>query len=261
MLSPMRRFAAVVTTVLRLATTGCSSSFVLQALVWSKRIGVDVDPSVDAAISERVALARNRMDAVKTHPGFIGWGQFSIPSGNMEDTLLIGDENLVAMFEPLMLVVERGDIVVFEYPIDGQETFVKRVVGIPGDRLRIADKHLFRNGEKVVEPYVRHKTAYTIDYRDNFPAAPDSLALPPAHEMLEKYVEGDELLVPDGHYFVLGDSRDLSLDSRYWGYLPEALIRGRVEVVYWSEDAPFELFQEPGFEPRGRLDRVGIMPR
>ncbi|MBI1358110.1 MAG: signal peptidase I [Acidobacteria bacterium] len=174
---------------------------------------------------------------------------FVIPTGSMEDSLLIGDHLLVdkLSYAPsdavgsMLLPYEepqRGDVIVFRYPIDLSQTFVKRVIGVPGDRLRIVDKQVFLNGKQIEEPYVVHKTDYTLDYRDNFPAAPDPQVYPPAHEMLRKHVENGELVVPDGNFFALGDNRDLSLDSRYWGFVPRENIIGKPLIVYWSYDAP-----------------------
>lgn len=251
---------AIVTVVVGLALAGCSSSGDLQTLFDGKRGDIEVGSAVEAAIRERIAVAQPRLDAVEKEPGFLKWKTWTMPTGSMEDTILIGDAILASRFETLTLNVENGDLLVFEYPIDREEQFIKRVIGIPGDRLRLVDKQLFRNGEKVEEAYAVHKTAYTIDYRDNFPAAPDPQAYPPADEMLEKYVEGDELLVPEGHFFMMGDNRDLSLDSRYWGYLPQALIIGRVEAIYWSADTPSSLFGEE-VKSTPRLERVGVMPR
>ncbi len=174
---------------------------------------------------------------------------FVIPTGSMEDSLLIGDHLLVdkLSYAPSDAVgklllpyteVQRGDVIVFRYPVNLEETFVKRVIGVPGDRIRIVDKQLFLNGKQIDEPYKVHKTEYTLDYRDNFPAAPDPQTYPPAHEMLRDHVKNGELIVPEGRFFALGDNRDLSLDSRYWGFVPRENIIGKPLIVYWSYDAP-----------------------
>lgn len=176
---------------------------------------------------------------------------FVIPTGSMEDSLLIGDHLLVdkLSYAPVGSLakyllpyqqVKRGDIVVFRYPIDLSQTFVKRVVGLPGDRIRVVDKQLFINGEAVDEPYVIHKTSYVDAYRDNFPSPPNTQVYRPAVEMLEKHVVNGEVVLPPDQYFVMGDNRDLSLDSRYWGFVPRENIVGKPLIVYWSYDAPSE---------------------
>src|SRR4029077_16547588 len=129
---------------------------------------------------------------------------YSMPTGSMEDTLLIGDR--IAVWRAYGHAPARAQMVVHIYPINRKDTFVKRVVGIPGDRIRIRNKQLFVNGEAVKEPYVEHKTEYVDSYRDNFPSAPNVPLYPPATEMLAKNVVNDEVVVPPGHYFVLGDN-------------------------------------------------------
>lgn len=181
---------------------------------------------------------------------------YVIPTPSMEDTLLIGDHLLVdkmsyapedPWFGALLPYqqVERGDIIVFRFPLDLRETYVKRVIGIPGDRVRIAEKQVFLNGAAMEEPYKVHKTSYIDSYRDNFPSEPN-IALPErALEMLEDHVRAGELVVPPGYYFALGDNRDLSSDSRYWGFVPRENIIGKPLLVYWSYDAPTEQLMEP----------------
>ncbi len=176
---------------------------------------------------------------------------FVIPTGSMEDTLLIGDHLLVdkltfapagkaaSLFLPYS-PVKRGDIVVFRYPEDPSQTFVKRVIGEPGDRIRFGEQQLYLNGKAVTEGYVRHKSGYIDPYRDNFPSLPNISLSEAATIMLEQNVENGELLVPDGHYFVMGDNRDNSSDSRYWGFVPRRLVVGKPLVIYWSFDAPTE---------------------
>jgi signal peptidase I len=123
---------------------------------------------------------------------------------------------------------------VFHYPIDRRQTFTKRVVGAPGDRLRIRDKHLYRNGSPVSEPYAQHTTDYIDAYRDNFPQGdPPNLSIE-AGSMLSDNLNGGELVVPDGRYFVLGDNRDNSLDSRYWGFIRSEDVIGRPVFIYAS---------------------------
>lgn len=176
---------------------------------------------------------------------------FVIPTGSMENSLLIGDHLLVdkLAYSPHGGVskyllpyteVERGDIIVFRYPVDLSQTFVKRVIGIPGDRIRLKDKVLYLNGVPAEEPYVQHKTPYVDQYRDNFPGFPNLQVSQPARDMLENHVVNGEVVVPPNHYFAMGDNRDLSLDSRYWGFVPRENIIGKPLVIYWSYEAPTE---------------------
>jgi len=181
---------------------------------------------------------------------------FVIPTGSMEDTLLIGDHLLVdkLTYAPSGAIskyllpysdVRRGDIIVFRYPIDIRQTFVKRVVGVPGDRLKVIRKQLYLNGVELKEPYKFHKTEYFDSYRDNFPSEPNVRLYEPAQVMLEKNVENGEVVVPPGNYFAMGDNRDSSLDSRYWGFVPRENIIGKPLVIYWSYDAPTDRLASP----------------
>jgi signal peptidase I len=174
---------------------------------------------------------------------------FVIPTGSMEDTLLVGDHLLVdklayAPGGPVSkyilpyLPVKRGDIIVFRYPVDISQTFVKRCMGVPGDRIRIINKQVYLNGAKLDEPYAIHKTDYIDSYRDDFPGEPNANIYPGALEMLQHNVVNGEVVVPPGYYFAMGDNRDISLDSRYWGFVPRANIIGKPLVIYWSYDAP-----------------------
>ena len=182
---------------------------------------------------------------------------FVIPTGSMEDTLLVGDHLLVdkLAFAPGGSItasllpyseVHRGDIIVFRYPIDIKQTFVKRVMGVPGDRIRLENKKVFLNGHLLNEPYVVHKLDYIDSYRDNFPADPNAPLYPPAQTMLEHDVKNGEVIVPPGHYFAMGDNRDQSLDSRYWGFVPRENIIGKPLIIYWSYEATTDELVEPG---------------
>ncbi len=181
---------------------------------------------------------------------------FVIPTGSMEDTLLIGDHLLVdkLAFAPAGAIsknvlpyseVKRGDIIVFRYPVDIKQTFVKRAIGVPGDHIRLVNKQVFLNGHPLTEPYVIHKSSYMESYRDNFPGEPNSMISPEAVTMLQKNVENGEIVVPAGHYFAMGDNRDQSLDSRYWGFVPRENIVGKPLIIYWSYDAPTEALANP----------------
>ena len=172
---------------------------------------------------------------------------FQIPSESMENTLLIGDYLLVdklcyggrgGMWDRIMpyRTVRRGDIVVFHYPVNPAQHFVKRVVALPGDRVRLINRVVYVNGAPLKEPYVLHTSVVHDSFRDEFPR----LNIPvPGLEgswwlQMKKLVEDGQLIVPEGHFFVLGDNRDESLDSRYWGFVPRENIVGRPLLIYWS---------------------------
>jgi signal peptidase I len=180
---------------------------------------------------------------------------FVMPTGSMENTLLIGDHILVQRFPRAKPVL--GDLIVFVYPIDRRQTFVKRVIGVGGDRIRISEKIVYRNGTVLQEPYANHKAEYPDSYRDNFPIEPNSLLVDAAQEMLTKHVVNGEVVVPQGKYFVLGDNRDNSLDSRYWGFVDSGDLIGKPLLIYDSEDQPAEaaLKSEPAKPHRRRWDR------
>ena len=181
---------------------------------------------------------------------------FVIPTGSMEDTLLIGDHLLVdkLAYAPPGPVskhilpyedVKRGDIIVFRYPVDIRQTFVKRCMGVPGDHIRLVNKEVYLNGKKLDEPYVYHKTTYINSYRDNFPSDPDVNISELGTDMLEHHVQKGEVVVPPDSYFAMGDNRDFSLDSRYWGFVPRENIIGKPLIIYWSYDAPTEALSNP----------------
>jgi signal peptidase I len=174
---------------------------------------------------------------------------FVIPTGSMEDTLLIGDHLLVdkmadAPGGPISkyilpyLDIKRGDIIVFRYPTDIQQTFVKRCMGVPGDHIRIVNKQVYINDRPLVEPYKYNKTDYIDSYRDNFPGEPNVTLERGAIQMLENNVENGEVVVPPNSYFAMGDNRDSSWDSRYWGFVPRQNIIGKPLIIYWSYDRP-----------------------
>jgi signal peptidase I len=134
--------------------------------------------------------------------------------------------------------IQRGDIVAFLYPEDKDQTFVKRVIGLSGDRIRLNGKQVIRNGRRLLEPYTEHITSYTDFYRDDFPQAPDMQTTARGRDMLEHHVMNGEVVVPPDTLFVMGDNRDNSLDSRYWGFVPRDYVVGKPLIVYWSYDAP-----------------------
>lgn len=151
---------------------------------------------------------------------------FVIPSGSMLETLQIGDHILVPRFSYSLKIPythialiefsepERGDIIVFEYPKDPSEDFIKRVIGTPGDTVEVRNKDVYVNGEKLDEPYVQHTDPNFQTMRDNM--APRT--------------------VPKGKYFVMGDNRDESLDSRFWGFVDKSAVVGKAWMIYWSSN-------------------------
>ncbi len=190
---------------------------------------------------------------------------FEIPSGSMENTLLIGDHLFVNRIQfasktPWIARVlpyrqiKRGDVFVFLHPAEPGLDVVKRVIGIPGDRIHLRDGVVYRNGEKLEEPYVIHSPDHGYNpYRDNFPAVPPSdfngvnpdwaLALP-------QHIEGDDIVVPENNYFGMGDNRDDSLDSRYWGFIPKENVIGRPMFIYWSFETPRDQWEQKGIGQR-----------
>jgi signal peptidase I len=193
---------------------------------------------------------------------------FEIPSSSMENTLLIGDHVFVNRIQfaprtswvgPLLPYrpVRRGDIVVFLHPDphDSGTYVVKRIMGLPGDRIHLRDGVVYRNGEALKEPYIfPDPDAPPYDpYRLNFPAVPPSSdygVYPNWIVDLASHVQGDDLVVPPGHYFAMGDHRDVSLDSRYWGFIPQENVIGRPMFIYWSFETPAGQYMKSGMTER-----------
>lgn len=185
---------------------------------------------------------------------------FVIPSGSMMNTLLIGDHLLVDKltyapsggFSSKVLpyrAIRRGDIIVFRYPIDPNKNYVKRVIGLPGDHVRIINGQLWINGKQMHEPYVIRSRNYIHYDRDFFPNSSAFWMLPNADEMRDKHIDKktEALIVPDDCFFALGDNRDDSEDSRFWGFVPRRHIVGKPLVIYWSFEAPPGRYQDAGF--------------
>jgi len=167
---------------------------------------------------------------------------FKIPTGSMENNLLIGDHLLVNKFvfgptttldRTLLPVrtIARGDIVVFKYPEEPERDFIKRVIGLPGDTVELRAKKVYVNGQPLDEPYVHFLT----------PASDGSEVT--SMDVRERY---GPVTVPAGQYFVMGDNRDNSQDSRYWGFLPRRYVKGKALMVYWSYEAGGEATAEDG---------------
>ena len=161
---------------------------------------------------------------------------FKIPSGSMEDTLLIGDHLLVNKFiygtkipftDTQVIKLrdpQRGDVVVFEYPEDPRKDFIKRIIGVPGDVVEGKDKQLFVNGKPYEIPQAVHKEAEIIPKEQN----PRDTFGP--------------IVVPENSYFVMGDNRDRSYDSRFWKFVRRDQLKGLAFVKYWSIDGPWYKF-------------------
>ena len=193
---------------------------------------------------------------------------FEIPSSSMEDTLLIGDHLFVnrEQFAPptrgvghLMPYrdVHRDEIAVFLSPEQPGLFLVKRIIGVPGDRIHLRDDVVYRNGEKLVEPFVRHKREPN-PYTENFPSLPPMEAYGVRNrkwaQELPSHMQGDDIVVPPNSYFAMGDNRDVSYDSRFWGFVPRANLIGRPMFIYWSFVTP-----DDQYEMRGIGDRLGFL--
>jgi signal peptidase I len=166
---------------------------------------------------------------------------FKIPTGSMENNLLVGDHLLVNKFifgptasklEHALLpvtAIKRGDVIVFKYPEDPERDFVKRVIGLPGETLELREKKVYINGKPLDEPYV------------HFLQPAGAYGEFAAYDVRERY---GPVTVPAGQYFMMGDNRDNSQDSRYWGFLPREYVKGKALLIYWS-------FDTSGEEPAG----------
>jgi signal peptidase I len=178
---------------------------------------------------------------------------FKIPTGSMENNLLIGDHLLVNKFvfgptatldRALLPVrdISRGDIVVFKYPEEPERDFIKRVIGLPGDSVELRAKKVYVNGQPLDEPYVHFLT----------PAS--DLSEVTSMDVRERY---GPVTVPADQYFVMGDNRDNSQDSRYWGFLPRHYVKGQAMMIYWSYESARDDYAESGLGATvGRLVSV-----
>jgi signal peptidase I len=189
---------------------------------------------------------------------------FEIPTGSMENTLLIGDHVFVDRITyapasrwagPVVPYreIHRGDIIVFFSPAQPGMHLVKRVVGVPGDRLRLRDGALFVNSQRQSEPYVIHTLGDYRPYRDNFPSVPPTYfdQVTDAWEAaLPSHIRNGEVVVPPESFFAMGDNRDVSWDSRFWGFVPRQNILGRPMFIYWSFETPPQQYEKTDLSDR-----------
>ena len=197
-----------------------------------------------------------------------------IPTGSMEQTILIGDHVFLnkLLYGPLLpytpwrlpalRTVRQGDIVAFRYPLNPSVMFVKRVIAVGGDVICVDKKRVTVNGVALTEPYVQYQSAMIFPLRDDFPPSvaqigsmPAAWGLDPAWaRVMPNFIRDDGLHVPAGKLFVMGDNRDNSLDSRFWGFVPEANVVGKPLFIYWSFDAPKEAWTESDLGTRLKYD-------
>lgn len=157
---------------------------------------------------------------------------YVMATGSMSNTLTPGDYFLVRPLAGSALL--RGDVIQMHYPLDRKQVWIKRIVAVGGDRLHFRDKTLFVNGVAAQEPYVIHGTDYVDNFRDNFPAPSNTPLIDNWAEVLRQNTVSGEVVVPAGKYFVLGDNRDNSLDSRYFGFVDRPDIVGKPVATYFS---------------------------
>jgi len=197
-----------------------------------------------------------------------------IPTGSMEQTILIGDHVFLnkllygprlpytSLRIPPLRTVHQQDIIAFRYPRNPSVMFVKRVIAVGGDVLRVEDRKVFVNGKPLNEPYAQFQYSSTLPLRDNFPPPINALDTLPAAWGLDpawsrempNFIREDGLHVPQGYLFCMGDNRDNSLDSRFWGFVPEENVVGEPLFVYWSYDAPSRDWTSEELASRLRFD-------
>jgi signal peptidase I len=171
---------------------------------------------------------------------------FKIPTGSMEENLLIGDHLLVNKFvfgptesslERALLpvgTIHRRDVIVFKYPEEPDRDFIKRVIGLPGETVEVRHKKVYINGEPLDEPYAHYLQPVAV---------PSELHEVTSMDVRENY---GPVTVPPGQYFMMGDNRDNSADSRYWGFLRREYIKGKALVIYWSYESGREDYEDEG---------------
>jgi signal peptidase I len=169
---------------------------------------------------------------------------FKIPTGSMEENLLIGDHLLVNKFvygptasaaEKAVLPIadiKRGDVLVFKYPVEPERDFIKRVIGLPGETVEVKERKIYINGTVVDDSRAHYLLPATSDYHEVT-----------SFDVRERY---GPVTVPANQYFVMGDNRDNSQDSRYWGFLPRELVKGKALVIYWSYESERDDYEDAG---------------
>jgi signal peptidase I len=194
---------------------------------------------------------------------------FEIPTGSMEDTLLVGDHVFVDRIGPTAKAgylgplvpyrqIKRNDIIVFLHPATPGMYVVKRIVGIPGDRLHLENGKLFVNGVAQNEPYL-NPNHYYEEYKDEFPRIPAvtqreiAQGYPWWPMQLQGNIQNGDLVVPQDSYFGMGDNRSNSLDSRFWGFIPKENIVGRPLFIYWSFDTPRDQYEHASWFDRAKF--------
>jgi signal peptidase I len=167
---------------------------------------------------------------------------FKIPTGSMEENLLIGDHLLVNKFvfgptasaaEKAVLPIadiKRGDVLVFKYPVEPERDFIKRVIALPGETVEVKERKIYINGAVVDDSHAHYLLPATSDYHEVT-----------SFDVRERY---GPVMVPPNQYFVMGDNRDNSQDSRYWGFLPRDLVKGRALVIYWSYESDRDEYED-----------------
>lgn len=202
---------------------------------------------------------------------------YKIPSESMEPTLLVGDHLLVnkfiygghgAWYEKFLPYrdIRRGDVIVFRYPYGDHANYVKRVIGLPGDHLRIVNGRVFIDDKPLVEPYVIHDPLYADLFAENFPPTNGSyLAIGLNSDWIQYLLtqtRNGEIVVPPGKYFVMGDNRDRSADSRYWGFVDRGAVIGHPMFIYWSVRASDQDYANRGLSAslRGMEQTLAHLP-
>ena len=197
-----------------------------------------------------------------------------IPTGSMERTILVGDHlflnkllygpriPLTQWRLPAVEKIHRGDIVAFRWPVNPSVMFIKRVIAVGGDTLKIKDKTVYINGKKQSEPFAFYRDPRDLPFEDNFPPPETMISTIPAVWGLDPswaremphYIRSGGLYVPRGDLFVMGDNRDNSLDSRFWGFVPIENVVGEPLFVYWSYKAPTRDWEADTWPTRIRFD-------
>ena len=200
-----------------------------------------------------------------------GVAAFKIPSGSMQNTLLIGDflfvnkaiygaeVPLIHRRLPAFAHPKRGEVIIFEYPLDPDKDYVKRLIGVPGDTVEMRDGTVYIDGRAQVESYVVHSDPTADPGGEEFAWQQPFLVRTAEASVHPSRNNWGPLVVPQDNYFVLGDNRDNSSDSRYWGFVPDSLVRGRPMFVYYSYEP--DATRRVPWITKIRWNRVGLRVR